>query len=241
MTNARTTSRPGVAKSARRGTAPATDRRCDESIRVVIADGRAMIAEGLQCLLEREPGVEVLRLCLTASDALKTIRLLQPDVVLASLRMTPASGLDLLREMKREKLAIPFVLLADFLRDEETMDALRLGAGGVVLEDMPPGLLVQCLRKVARNEQWFEKLALGRALEKMLRQEEAVRSARVTLTRRELEVVRLVSTGLRNKDIAGRLNIGEGTVKLYLNTIYRKLEVSGRVELARHAQAHGLV
>jgi DNA-binding NarL/FixJ family response regulator len=133
------------------------------------------------------------------------------------------------------------VLLADYLRDEETMDALRLGAGGVVLEDMPPGLLIQCLRKVARNEQWYEKIALGRALEKMLRQEEAVRRARVTLTRRELEVVKLVSAGLRNKDIAVKLGIGEGTVKLYLNTIYRKLEVTGRVELARHAHAHGLL
>jgi two-component system nitrate/nitrite response regulator NarL len=154
--------------------------------------------------------------------------------------MGKGSGLELLREMRKEGLDTPFVLLADFLRDDEMMDALRLGIGGIVLEEMPPGLLVQCLRKVARNEQWFEKLALGRALERMLRQEEADRSARTTLTKRELEVVKLVSAGLRNKEIARRMSIGEGTVKLYLNTIYRKLDVSGRLELARHAHLHGL-
>lgn len=241
MTSARGTSRRGVAASVRRGGSAAQEERSDRRVRVVIADGRAMIAEGLHCLLACEPGIEVLRCCASIAEALKTIPSLEPDVVLAALRMRQGSGLELLREMRKQKIETPLVLLADFIRDDEMMEALKLGIGGIVLEDMPPGLLAQCLRKVARNEQWFEKLALGRALEKMLRQEEAERTARVILTRRELEVVKLVSAGLRNKDIAGRMSIGEGTVKLYLNTIYRKLEVTGRVELARHAQTHNLL
>lgn len=232
--------RDGTA-TARRCAAVSDDGQSSNRIRVVIADSRAMIAEGLRCLLAREPDIEVVRCCTGPTEALKTIRLLQPDVALVSLRFAPGSGLELLRELRKEEVDTPFVLLADFLRDEETMDALRLGVGGIVLEEMPAGLLVQCLRVVARNERWFEKLALGRALEKMLRQEEAERNARVTLTRRELEVVKLVSAGLRNKDIAEKLSIGEGTVKLHLNTIYRKLGVDGRVALARHAHKHHLV
>lgn len=241
MNGARRTSRRGGPSAARHGLGSRDRSGGAAPLRVLIVDSRAMIAEALRCLLEREEGVEVVRCCATASDAIKTAILLEPDVVLASLRMCGGNGLELLREMRAKGIETPFVLLADFLRDEETMDALRLGAGGVVLEEMPPALLAQCLRKVANSEQWYEKLALGRALERMLRHEEAERRARETLTKRELEVVRLVSAGLRNKDIAGRMNIGEGTVKLYLNTIYRKLEVSGRLELARHAHTHNLV
>lgn len=241
MKSARATSRSGKAAAVRRDEAVPHEGQQSSKVRAVIVDSRTMIAEGLSCLLSREPGVEVVRCCSNATEALKTIRLLKPDVVLVALRMPIGSGLDLLRGMRKEAMDTPFVLLADFLRDDETMDALRLGTGGIVLEDMPPGLLVQCLRVVARNEQWFEKLALGRALEKMLRQEEGERSARVTLTRRELEVVKLVAAGLRNKDIAVKMSIGEGTVKLYLNTIFRKLEVDGRVALARHAHKHHLI
>jgi DNA-binding NarL/FixJ family response regulator len=106
---------------------------------------------------------------------------------------------------------------------------------------MAPQMLVQCVRKVHAGEQWLERRSVGRALEKLLSREAGSREVAGVLTPREIEVVRMVASGSRNKEIADRLSISEGTVKIHLHHIYEKLHLNGRLELARYAQDKGLV
>ena len=100
---------------------------------------------------------------------------------------------------------------------------------------------MQCIRKVHAGELWLEKRSVSSALEKMVEREVAAREASAVLSRREIEVVRLVTGGLRNKEIANKLFISEGTIKVHLHTIYEKLSVHSRLELSLYARDKGLV
>jgi DNA-binding NarL/FixJ family response regulator len=125
--------------------------------------------------------------------------------------------------------------------EDDLLKAMRLGVGGVVLKEMAAPLLIQCLRKVAAGDQWLERGSITRAMDKMLRREAGTREMAQVLTSRELEIVRLAVSGLRNKEIADHLAICEGTVKIHLHNSYEKLHVDNRIALLRYAQAKGLV
>ena len=118
---------------------------------------------------------------------------------------------------------------------------IRLGARGVVLKETAPRLLVEAVREVHAGGEWLEKGLVGRALRRLMDRESSLRSSIRSLTQRELEIVRLVAEGLRNRAIGERLFISEGTVKIHLHRIYEKLGVDGRLELALYAREKGLV
>jgi two-component system nitrate/nitrite response regulator NarL len=105
---------------------------------------------------------------------------------------------------------------------------------------MAPSLLVQCIRKVAGGGLWLEKDAVGRALEKILQQQESREKVREVLTAREIEITRMIARGLANREIGEKLFISEGTVKTHLHTIYEKLGLKSRLQLANYAQEKGL-
>ena len=196
---------------------------------------------GLESLLQREPDFVVLARCKDGREALQAVRQHQPDVVLLDLHMPVMDGLAVLREMKKEQLATRVVLLTAVVDEEEALEAIRLWVSGVLLKEMSFQLLVQCVRKVHAGGQWLEKRSFGRAIETMLRREAGARQMAEVLTPRETEVMRLVARGLRNKEIAGTLNVSEGTIKVHLHHIYEKLQVDGRLELILFARDNGLV
>ena len=111
---------------------------------------------------------------------------------------------------------------------------------GVVLKEMAPEMLVKCVRKVHQGGTWLERVSAGRVLDRISGREDARRETARALTPREHEVARLVASGLRNKEIAGRLGVGEGTVKIHLHHAYEKLGVDNRVALALHLREMGL-
>jgi DNA-binding NarL/FixJ family response regulator len=154
--------------------------------------------------------------------------------------MPRLGGLDVLRTIRAEGLATRVVVLTAALDEEDVLEAIALGARGVVLKEMASALLVECLRRVHEGGTWLERDSAGRALDRLARREEG-REAASTLTPRELDVVRLVLSGLRNKEIAERLAIGEGTVKIHLHHAYEKLGVDSRLELAVFARDKHLV
>jgi len=112
--------------------------------------------------------------------------------------------------------------------------------GGVVLKEMAPHLLVLCIRKVHAGEQWLEKESTGRALGALLKREAGRREVAGILTPREVEIVRMTATGLRNAQIGAQLSVSEGTVKTHLHHIYEKLGVNGRLGLILLAREKGL-
>jgi len=209
-------------------------------ITLVLADDHPIFLSGLEDIFRPEPDFQVLARCLEGQAALGAVRQLKPDVLILDLRMPKMDGLGVLREMQKEKLSTRVVVLTAAPDEDEVLEAIRLGVYGVVLKEMAPRLLVQCIRKVAAGEQWLEKRSVGLALERLLKREAATRQIARILTPREIEIVRMVTEGLRNKVIAERLYVSEGTVKIHLHHIYEKLKVNSRLQLARYARDEGL-
>jgi DNA-binding NarL/FixJ family response regulator len=210
------------------------------TIRIVIADDHPVVRRGLTQFFEDEAEMQIVAECADGESALAAALRHSPDVLIVDLRMPGLSGLEVLRALKEKGRPIPSVLLAGNIGDDEVVEAMRLGVKGVVLKEMAPALLVQCVRKVAAGGTWLEKEAVGRAMERLLQSEQAREKVREILTRREIDIVRMVARGLANREVGEQLSISEGTVKTHLHTIYEKLGLRGRVQLANYAQENGL-
>jgi two-component system, NarL family, nitrate/nitrite response regulator NarL len=211
------------------------------TIRIALADDHPIVLQGLQQLFERHSDFEVVSCCTTGNAALIAVRTHRPDVLVLDLRMPEGSGLDVLRAIAAEKLECRTVLLTAAVSDDEVVEAVRLGARGLILKESPPEALVDCVRRVFRGEQWLERETLTDAFRRALDREAATREAADALTPREIEIVRMVAQGLRNRAIAERLSISEGTVKVHLHNIYEKFAVDGRLELLLSARNRGLI
>ncbi len=212
-------------------------------IRLVLADDHPIVLDGLEALFRLEHDFQVVARCTDGAAALATVRRHRPDILVLDIHMPGTDGLAVIRELHQERLPTKVVLLAAALNDFELLEALRLGVRGMVLKDLAPQLLVQCVRKVHAGEQWLERHVIGRMLDTLRRSEAGGggRDGGDLLTPREIELVRMVAGGLRNKEMAKRLAISEGTIKTHLHNIYRKLQVQNRVELVLRAQAQQLV
>jgi DNA-binding NarL/FixJ family response regulator len=210
------------------------------TINLVLVDDHPLVLNGLQQLFSMEPEINVLACCTDGEQALQTVIHYQPDILILDLKMPRKNGLTVLRELQKEKLPTKVVLLTAALDDDEVLEAIRFGVRGVVLKEMAPQLLIQCINKVHSGGEWLEKDSIGRALEKMLKRESERQYISQILTPREIKLVKLVAGGLSNKLIAEKLYIAEGTVKVHLHNIYDKLQVKSRVELTLYAQDKGL-
>lgn len=208
------------------------------SIRILIADDHPIVLDGLVQLFRLERDFEVVARATDGEEALAAIREHMPDVVVLDIRMPRRNGLSVIREIQRDKLPCRVILLTAALDEEEVYEAIRLGVRGLVLKESAPKLLIQSVREVSAGGEWLDKETVGRALSKFLRRQN---SAASLLTPRETEIVGMVANGLRNKEIASRLSISEGTVKIHLHSIYEKLQVGGRLELSVYARDHGLI
>ena len=210
------------------------------SIRIVLADDHPVVRRGLSQFFADVDDFDVVAECGDGQAALDAVRQHAPDVLIVDLRMPVIGGLEVLRRLRKEAGSPAVILLAGNISDDEVVEGMRLGAKGVVLKEMAPSLLVRCIRKVAAGGVWLEKEAIGRALEKLLQNEEVGRF-RVALTPREIEIVRMVAQGIGNREVGERLFISEGTVKTHLHTIYEKLGLKGRVQLVAYVRENGLM
>jgi DNA-binding NarL/FixJ family response regulator len=154
--------------------------------------------------------------------------------------MPEMSGLDVLRTLAAEAVRVHTVLLTAAVADEDVTEAVRLGARGLILKESPPEALLDCVRRVYRGEQWLERETVTRAFQRVLERESSAPGVSTVLTPRETEIVRMVAQGLRNKVIAERLSISEGTVKVHLHNIYDKFGIDGRLELLLIAKEKGI-
>ncbi len=208
-------------------------------ITLVLADDHPLILLGLKQLFAQEPDFRVLACCATGAEALEAVRRHRPEILVLDLRLPGKDGLTVLREMRAEGLSTRVVILTGALHEDLVVEAVHLGAHGVVLKEMAPKFLVECIRKVHAGDEWFEKRSIGHILGR-IRQRDAKAQDLALLTKREREIVYLVVQDLSNQEIAKRLSIGEGTVKLHLHNVYAKLQVAGRLALLLYAREHGL-
>jgi DNA-binding NarL/FixJ family response regulator len=210
-------------------------------IRVLLADDHPIVLGGLDHLLSLEPDITVVARCTNGNEALAAIAREHPDVAVLDLTMPGRSGMDLLRDLHATRSPVRMVLLTARIEHEQVLEALKLGVAGIVLKESAPLQILDCIRRVATGRQWIDQVIGSRTLDGVLRRQSGAARAAAILTAREIEVVRMVARGLRNKEIADLLSITEGTVKAHLRTIFEKLGIDSRMKLIVYARETRLV
>ena len=208
-------------------------------VRLVTADDHPIVLAGMVDYLSSEPDFEIVAQVRNGIEALKAVRGLRPDVLVLDLRMPIMDGLTVLREMKGERTPTKVVVLTA-VENDDVVEAVLLGARGVVMKDTAASDLVQCVREVAAGRKWLQNVVATRTIERLLERKSGVGATTDLLTRREAEIARMVAEGLPSKAIARKLSITEGTAKLHLHHVYEKLGLNGRIALLRYIQQHGL-
>ena len=214
------------------------------SMSVIIIDDHALFRVGLQGLLEQR-GIKVIAAVADGYEGLHLAEHLQPNIILLDLRMPEVGGLQILQQARQNGMKIPIVMLTTSNEEQDLVDALRNGAQGYLLKDMEPDELVSALRDIERGKNVIAH-GLTDVLARVVQGEPAIEESAKTnspfseLTPRELEILCLVADGQSNKTIARNLGISDGTVKLHVKAILRKLSVHSRVEAAVIAVEQGL-
>lgn len=197
--------------------------------RVLIADDHPMIAAAMDVLL-RGSEYQLVGRARTGSDALAQVQRHKPDILLLDVNMPDRSGIEVLDELRSAPKPPIIVLLTAGMDDTQLLKADKLQPDGMVLKTSDPALLLECMAKVSAGERWVDPEIADRTAQV---KERVARTP--SLTPRERELVDLVRQGLRNRDIAARLGVTEGTVKVYLHAIFDKIGVDNRTELAMRA------
>lgn len=209
------------------------------AIRVLLADDHAMVRQGIRELLTSQPQFEVVGEAATGNEALLQAVETHPDVVLLDIHMPSGDGLWATTEITREVPGARVLILTMSTEDDHLKESLRRGAAGYLIKTSPADALFQAIREVARGETTVPGTMAGRILAALgLPQQERGAGREAGLSAREQEVLRLLSRGATNKEIAASLEISENTVKAHLKSVLRKLGVSNRVEAAGWALRH---
>jgi len=206
------------------------------SISVVVADDHPVVLHGLVSLLSGEPDFRVLAACNDGVTALEAIAHHAPDIALLDLRLPKMTGLEILDKISNQSLNTRVVILTAFTEDHDVLVAISRGVYGIILKDAVANALLGCLRTVSMGNRCVPPELLRRELHWLT---EAASIDQV-LTERERDVTRLIAEGLSNKDVAERLEISEGTVKLHVHHIYSKTGVSTRPDLIALANRIGI-
>ncbi len=215
-------------------------------IRILIADDQALVRAGFRMILEAEPNIEVVGEATDGNEAVNRARALRPDVVLMDVRMPELDGIAATRRLlEGGDVTTKVVMLTTFDMDEYVYDALRAGASGFLLKDVPPEQLVVGIRAVASGDALLAPSVTKRVIEEFVRRPpDSVRTPPpkvAELTARELEVLKLIARGLSNAEIAKELFVSETTVKTHVAHVLMKLELRDRVQAVVLAYESGLV
>ncbi len=213
------------------------------SIRVVLADDQAMVRGGFRLILEAEDDVEVVGEAGDGQEAITVTRRLQPDVVLMDVQMPKMDGLEATRQLGRDPaVRSRVVILTTFEQDDYVFEALRAGASGFLLKNARPEDLMHAVRVVAAGDALLAPSVTRRVIEEYSRRPARPRDASSIerLTEREVEVLRLLATGMSNAELAAHLYLGEGTIKTHVSHVLAKLGLRDRVQAVVFAYENGL-
>ena len=212
-------------------------------IRVVLVDDQTLVRRGLRALLELAGDIVVVAEAGDGVDGAAVIRRERPDVVLLDVRMPKASGLDLLRDLRDTNELPPTILLTTFDDDEALLEGVKVGARGYLLKDVSLEQLTGAIRAVAAGETLIRPAVTERVLrglEHVRRDFEAL-DPPDPLTKREVEILRLMAGGYSNREIAEALGTAEGTIKNHASSILSKLGVRDRTRAVLKALERGYI
>ena len=219
-----------------------------DPIRVLIADDHALFRHGLEMVLNDEDGIELVGQACDGAEAVQMASEAVPDVVLMDIRMPKTSGIEAARTMKEVAPSAKIVMLTISDEEEDLFEAIRAGASGYLLKDIPLDEVADAVRSVYGGQSLINPSMAGKLLTEFAtlarrdaEEEPAKHVAAPKLTEREMEVLRLVARGMNNRDIAKELFISENTVKNHVRNILEKLQIHSRMEAVMIAVREKLI
>lgn len=212
-----------------------------DTIRIVIVDDHALIREGLKKLLELDPKFEIVGLADNGNKALEIVEKKNPDVVLLDINMPELNGIECLKKLKQQFSDVKVIMLTIHDDSEYLIETVNIGAEGYVLKDADVSQLSNAIQKVHNGEIYIHPSLSGVLVKEYKRKEDTYNDLRNRrLTKRELEVLKLIAQGINNRDISGQLFISEKTVKNHISSIFKKLGVNDRTQAALYAIKHNV-
>jgi DNA-binding NarL/FixJ family response regulator len=218
------------------------------TVRILLVDDQALLRTGFRMILQAQPDLEVVGEAVDGADAVRQVAVLRPDVVLMDVRMPVMDGVRATAAITADGGNTKILVLTTFDVDEHAFAALRAGASGFLLKDVPPAELAGAIRAVAAGDAVVSPRITRRLLDRVSLHPPAAdgdtddRDALLAvLTEREREVFGEVARGLSNAEIAGRLHLSEATVKTHITRVLAKLQLRDRVQVVIFAYEHGLL
>jgi DNA-binding NarL/FixJ family response regulator len=218
--------------------------RTDRLIRIVLADDHPVVRIGVRNMLSSNPGFEVVGEAADGDEAITQTLELEPDILLLDVQMPRLPGLEAMRAIMNGTPTVKIILLTSLISTQQIIEALQIGARGIVIKDALSDHLQTAVRTVVAGDYWIggkRVVNLVSALHTLMQQAAVPTRKTYGLTPRELEVVGCIVEGCSNRDIAKQFSLSEETVKRHLSNIFDKTGVSTRLELALFAIAHTLV
>jgi len=216
-----------------------------ETIRLLLVDDQRLMRDGLRILLELETDFDVVGEAENGVQALEAYRQLSPDVILMDIRMPEMDGVEATRRLRESDPNAKVIILTTFDDNEYVFEGLRAGALGYLLKDVSGDELADAIRKVAAGGSMIEPSVARKVVAEFARLAPATPEAKEDLIEplsdREIEILKLVSQGLTNKEIANKLFLAEGTVKNYVTSILQKIDARDRTQAAIRARELGLL
>ncbi len=210
------------------------------TIRVMLLDDHPSLLDTLQNLLRDADDITVVARGNSGREAIAAVLDRQADVIVLDLRLPVMDGLELLRTIDEKRLGVRVILLTGAVGDTDIPEEMRLGVSTVVAGEIAPRQLLAHLRTVVTDQQWRGRHAMEPDGQSGKRGPGDGTTASPGLTARELDIARAIASGLRNRAIAEKLRVTEGTVKVHLHNIYKKLGLDSRLALMIYTKEHGL-
>lgn len=210
------------------------------AVKIMIADDHSMIREGLKNLLELDGDIQVISEAVDGEDCLDKLQVVKPDVLLLDINMPKKNGLEVLKTLKARRSKLKVLVLTVHNEIEYLMKAVDIGVNGYVLKDSESAELKKAIFTVADGETYIQPSLIPALNAKMIETNKDAEKIK-SLTKRELDVLKLLAVGMFNKEVGKRLEISERTVKNHVSNIFKKLEVTDRTQAAVFAIRNNLV
>lgn len=209
-------------------------------IKIMLVDDHEMVREGIKQLIEFDKDIQVISQASNGEECLKQLRVELPDIILLDVNMVGMNGIDVLKEIRKNRIPVKVAMLTVHNEIEYLVSLVDIGVEGYILKDSSSAELVRAIKHIYQGETYIQPDLIPALNSRLIHRDEDKEKIEA-LTKRELEVLKLVAKGHFNKEIAIQLDISERTVKNHISSIFRKIDVSDRTQAAVFAIKNNLI